>query len=148
MSTKIKIFGISIIALLLVSCSARTDNNNDVVYSISDKYSDFQYSNITEIIILTGHGKRISIDNKDKIKKLFDICSKVQIMDEKQPKETKDGFSFILSFYEKDNKILSINASKGETVRINGILYKIVNKKIPEQLIEHTEFLLEENQTE
>ena len=130
----------------LAACSGNTKDNASFS-SIKSVYDAFSLDSISEIKVINGgNGERMNITDKEQIKGIFDLFSKLSIKDTKQPEEIADGYTYGIGFYNDDERILSVvYGGVTDTLLINKHLYIVEDMGVIQSAIDYfDEILIEE----
>lgn len=112
--------------ILLFGLVACTDKDDASFNNIQSVYSELSLDNVSEIKVINGTtGNRISVTDEEQIKEIFDPFTNLSLKDTEQPNEESGGYTYNISFYNGEEKVLSVvyGGSNTDKLFINRHLY-------------------------
>lgn len=133
------IIAILTVFLLFGAAACSVSKGGSDFSSVQNVYDKFSLNDITEVKVVNGTtGDRLNVVNSEQLKEIFDAFNKLSIKDTEQPKEESGGYTYTVSFYNAEDKVLGIVYSgSGDTLFINGHLYIVEDMSVIQSSIDY-----------
>lgn len=133
------IIAILIVFLIFGVAACSVSKGNSDFSSVQNIYDKFSLDDISELKVVNGTtGDRLNVVNSELITEIFDAFCKLSIKDTKQPKEESGGYTYTISFYNAEDKVLGIVYSgAADTLFINGHLYIVEDMSVIQSSIDY-----------